>query len=310
MYPTSYSQEVTNAIWWARIAQMRLEEARVRKSLFATVAISLATISGSAIAADMPIYSKTPAPATYDWGGAYFGGHVGGGWSTTTYTDPGALSTLNNCCFMVSETSNTSGSTDTTNNSFLGGTQVGFMYQIGRLVVGSDFDWSKTSLNGTGTGNTFGPSGGGSSFGNETYSVKTNWTATSTATVGIARDRLMLYSKAGVAWANNNYGLNIAGANFGTPFAFGGTTSQTVTGWTVGVGLKWAIWDNWFASVEYDYLDFGSKAQNISGTFSAQPAQFNPNPNPGATFSPTFNQNISEVKVGLNYKFSPGFLFW
>ncbi len=27
-------------------------------------------------------------------------------------------------------------------------------------------------------------------------------------------------------------------------------------------------------------------------------------------FTPTFNQHISEVKIGLSYKFMPGFLFW
>jgi len=29
-----------------------------------------------------------------------------------------------------------------------------------------------------------------------------------------------------------------------------------------------------------------------------------------SNFSPTFNSHISEVKVGLNYKFPSGFLFW
>jgi opacity protein-like surface antigen len=73
--------------------------------------------------------------------------------------------------------------------------------------------------------------------------------------------------------------------------------------------VKWAFADNWFLNAEYDYLDFGSQKQNLSGTFSATPAAF-PGSNPSATFTPTFRQYISEVKVGLNYKFSPGFLFW
>ena len=166
-------------------------------------------------------------------------------------------------------------------------------------MVGSDFDWSATSLNNGGT-RSFPALAGGALFANESYTANTKWTATSTATVGLARDRWMLYSKAGVAWAHDDFRLNVAGQGGfggpGVPFAFSSTASDTVTGWTVGVGLKWAIWDNWFANVEYDYLDFGSKAQNLSGTFTAQPAAF-VGASPGATFfSPTFNQNISELE--------------
>jgi outer membrane immunogenic protein len=148
---------------------------------------------------------------------------------------------------------------------------------------------------------------GGTSLATERYSVDTKWTATSTLTVGLARDRWMFYSKTGFAAAENTYKLNIAGSSFGAPFAFSSSTDDTVVGWTFGTGVKWAFADNWFVNAEYDYLDLGSKAQNLSGTFSATPAGA---VNPTATFTPTFRQYISEVKVGLNYKFSPGLLFW
>ena len=272
-------------------------------------------LGGSALAADLPIYSKAPAPAAYDWSGVYIGGHVGGGWQTGTFADPGVGTVLNNCCIQISSTNNPGGSTNATGSGFLGGVQLGGMYQIGRLVVGADADWSKTRLNGTGAGPTFSAIAPGGNFVNETYSLNANWTATSTAIVGIARDRWMFYSKAGAAWAHNDYGVGIAGTggNFGgpggTPFAFAGTSSTTVTGWTVGLGAKWAFADNWFLNLEYNYLDFGSKAQILNGAFTAQPAAFN-NPSPAATLNPTFNQNISEVKFGLNYKFPSGFLFF
>ena len=264
----------------------------------------------------MPMYSKAPAPAAFDWGGVYIGGHIGGGWDTVTYADPGAGSTLNNCCLLISTTNMPTGSTKSNNSSFLGGGQVGWMYQIGRLVVGSDVDWSSTSLKTTGAGPTFSAILPGGPFSNETYSLKTSWTATSTAVVGVARDHWLFYSKAGVAWAHDDYGVGVSGiggtfgAAGGLPFAFTGVNTETVTGWTVGVGLKWAMTDNWFFNVEYNYLDFGSKAQDLNGVFTARPAGFLPGASNGATFSPTFNQNISEVKVGLNYKFSPGFLIF
>jgi outer membrane immunogenic protein len=161
-------------------------------------------------------------------------------------------------------------------------------------------------MKGTGNGISF-PALGGPSFANETYNVNTNWTATSTGTIGLARDRWMFYSKAGVAAAESTYKLNIVGFGAGVPFAFAASTNDTVIGWTVGTGVKWAFADNWFVNVEYDYLDFGSKSQNMNSTFTATAFIAG---SPAGTFTPTYNQHISEVKVGLNYKFSPGFLFW
>jgi len=287
----------------------------VKILLSSAVAVTVAMAIAPAFGADMLPYTKAPVPTTYDWSGVYFGGHIGGGWDTTTYADPGAGSILNNCCLLISTTNNPSASTNANSSGFLGGGQVGWNYQIGRLVVGADFDWSKTSLNANGAGPTFSAVAAGTPFANETYSLKTNWTATSTATIGVARDRWMLFTKAGVAWANNNYGVGVngIGGTFGgpggVPFAFSGTNSNTVTGWTVGIGAKWAFADNWFLNLEYNYLDFGSKAQNINGAFTAQPGAFLA-VSPAATFTPTFNQNISEVKLGVNYKFAPGLLFF
>ncbi len=283
--------------------------AKMKASVLGVIGALL--FGGSAMSADIA-YPKAPlpppAPLAYDWSGVYIGAHVGGGWETTRFADPDAYSNLVNCCIFIGTTQLGNAPTNANSSSFLGGAQIGWMYQIGRLVVGADADWSGTKMKGSGNGISF-PTITGTSFANETYNVNTNWTATSTATVGLARDRWMFYSKAGVAAAESTYKLNIAGLGGGVPFAFSSSTNDTVIGWTVGTGVKWAFADNWFANVEYDYLDFGSKSQNMNGTFSATPAGFGA-VGPAATFTPTFNQHISEVKVGLNYKFSPGFLFW
>src|SRR5215831_2588303 len=36
------------------------------------------------------------------------------------------------------------------------------------------------------------------------------------------------------------------------------------TGWTVGVGMDYALWNNWSVRLEYDYLDFGSRTFAIN----------------------------------------------
>jgi opacity protein-like surface antigen len=147
----------------------------------------------------------------------------------------------------------------------------------------------------------------------------------------------MFYSKVGAAWSRHEYGLALNGqgtyAGFGpppaftffttpAPFGFAPTNvSERLLGWTVGTGVKWAISNSWFLNVEYDYMDFGSKGQNFSAACVGPPAPAGaiatvcapiagaPPRNP-STFSPTFNSHISQVKVGLNYKFPSGFLFW
>jgi opacity protein-like surface antigen len=131
----------------------------------------------------------------------------------------------------------------------------------------------------------------------------------------------MFYSKVGAAWAKHEYGLAINGfTTFVGPgrFAYGpATASDTLVGWTVGTGVKVALTENWFVNAEYDYMNFGSKAQNLSAV-CAPPgpgglcgAAIFPGPyTSAATFTPSFNHAISEVKVGLNYKFPSGSLFF
>jgi outer membrane immunogenic protein len=125
----------------------------------------------------------------------------------------------------------------------------------------------------------------------------------------------MIYVKGGAAWARDKYDFNglaigsqcnflnlVTGACAGfapavtTPFGFA-AASETRPGWTFGAGIEWALWNYWSIKAEYDYLDLGRRTVSfISPTL------------PGASFDVT--QRIQEVKVGLNYKFPSGFLFW
>ncbi len=72
-----------------------------------------------------------------------------------------------------------------------------------------------------------------------------------------------------------------------------------------------AFADNWLVSLEYNYLDFGSKSQNLNGTCTRVGGSCASGS--AVSFNPTFNQHISQVELGLTYKFSTGpggFLFW
>jgi outer membrane immunogenic protein len=217
----------------------------------------------SAEAADLPPARMPPAvapvayaPPVYNWTGFYIGGNIGGGFADSRWSDPfgGSHNTFSD-------------------DGFIGGGQVGYNAQFNWLVLGveGDFDW--TNLKGSGT----------DSIG-DSINTKTEWTSTATGRIGAAFDRLLVYGKGGVAFAQDRSTLNDV---------FGGSasTSQTRTGWTAGAGLEYALDRNWSAKVEYDYLGFGSQTLNLATP--ALPA-----------YATNASLNVQEVKAGINYHFN------
>jgi outer membrane immunogenic protein len=228
------------------------------------LAAGLALYVGSAAAADLPL-APAPVPmapvayapaAIYNWTGFYVGGHAGAGFAGSSWSDP------------FTGASNTFGS----GVGFLGGGQVGANYQLNRLVLGVEGDFSWTGLNGSGT----------DSLG-DAISTNTKWTSTVTGRVGAAFDRLLVYGKGGVAFAQDQSGLTDLGAN-------SASTTFTRTGWTVGAGLEYGITPNWSAKIEYDYLNFGQQALNFSTPL--QPA-----------YTSNAGLNVQEIKAGINFRF-------
>jgi outer membrane immunogenic protein len=132
---------------------------------------------------------------------------------------------------------------------------------------------------------------------------------------GYAWDRLLVYATGGFAYGgirNNGNGFGggltattAAGAPVANPFnglpgptsAFRGvgtTGSTSGTGWTLGAGAEYAIWNNWSIKAEYLYANFG-KGRSAPGIFL-----------PGV--ATVFNNNrrdrdVNIVRIGVNYKF-------
>lgn len=202
------------------------------------LAAAAAVFTGSAQAADLPpappMPTKAPpiayAPRVFDWTGIYVGGHVGGGFSQSSWSDP--ITGIGNGTF--------------NNFGFLGGGQVGANVQFNRLVLGLEGDFSWTNLKASRR----------DSIG-ETISTTVPWTSTITGRVGAAFDRLLVYGKGGLALAQDRSSLTDLGGNTATD-------SVMRKGWTVGAGLEYALNDNWSAKIEYDYLGFGSQAMSFT----------------------------------------------
>jgi len=104
--------------------------------------------------------------------------------------------------------------------------------------------------------------------------------------LGVALDRVLVYGKGGVAWANDQY--NLTSPSIALMPAFSG--NETRFGWMVGAGVEYAFFDNWSAKVEYNYLDFHTSTLNFADTTQ----QFISNV--------SIQQQLHLVKVGLNYR--------
>jgi opacity protein-like surface antigen len=255
------------------------------------------------VAAVMPVKVKAPprpfiAPTV--WTGFYVGGFAGAAAGRTDIAFVGAPGQASRPWVFGG----------------LGGFELGYNYQFANSwVAGVEGDVGATNVHGARTagslsGLTLTPAFGAPS-GSTTTSFsplfftaqdRTNWMATATARVGYAWGRTLYYVKGGAAFEDSTvstactYGptamiplgpklcLNQAGAltaGFSTP-------NTTRVGWTLGYGTEFDLGKNWSAKAEYDYLSFGRHTALATD---------------GTTFL-TDKSWISQVKVGVNYRFS------
>jgi outer membrane immunogenic protein len=295
----------------------------VRKLFVAGVGVA-ALFAAPAIAGDLPLGAPIYAPVyrappilALNWTGCYLGGHIGGSFVDTKFSGqfvdtavPIALGAPTS--FVISDSS-----TDLTPMGFLGGGQAGCNLQFAtNWVVGVEVDASWANPQGGGASNE--QTRRGTLIGNLPgfttlvassgfASSKTDFITTATGRLGYTFGRLgegMVYAKGGAAWARDKYQFYgqvsatscvqivaaqcVVGATVVTPFNFAG--SETRLGWTVGAGVEWAFWDAWSVKLEYDYLDFGSRTVTFNDPLFG-----------AATIN--VSEHISEVKLGVNYRF-------
>jgi len=212
--------------------------------------LSLSLLASSAFAADAIVEQVAPA---FSWTGGYAGIQAGYAWGDgdiDQITGPGFI--------------------DSKPDGFLGGIYAGYNYQMSNnLVVGAELD--VVSANVDGSGQIF--TAPGIPFPGIFANEELNWSAAARLRLGYAVDRFLPYIAGGVAFGD----IDVS-SNSGTPF--GGTH----TGWTLGVGLDYAMTDNLLLRAEYRYTDFGSESY-------------------GDPFDSEVKLTTSEVRLGIAYKF-------
>jgi outer membrane immunogenic protein len=237
---------------------------------FVLAAALAACVTAPAGASDFPVRGiRSPGiamPVIYNWTGFYLGVHAGGTWGDKDWS--------------VVETVGLPLAAGPLGGHNLGawavGATVGMNWQVGQFVFGGEGTWSFASGKGDFSCNAAPLA---------TCHTELNWLATIAARVGWAWDRLLLYVKGGVAFAEDDYSMVVTGIG-------SASSGHTRNGWLVGTGIEYGFDHHFSGKIEYNYMDLGDKDVILSA--GRTNARVN------------IEQQLHLVKVGLNYRFGGG----
>jgi outer membrane immunogenic protein len=251
-------------------------EMRNLNLIAATFAVGTILGIGVASAADLPVKMLAPVAAPFSWTGFYIGGSAGGG----VMLGQGYTSDIFNTVASGSPS-------DRHGVGALAGGQLGYNYQIGMLVLGIEGEgfWSGMKE----TPDTFALAVFGGNTLVSSSTIKNKWDYDVAARFGLAIDHALIYGKAG--WVAGGFSWS---TNYITNPTFQNYGSSTLNGLLIGVGLEYAVTNNWTVKFEYDYLGFGAKDVPFNAAIGAAPFNY--------TQSVSADKNI--FKVGLNYLFN------
>jgi outer membrane immunogenic protein len=281
----------------------------------------------------MPLKAPAPPPPpVYNWTGFYVGAHLGAGWARKAWAD------VDQECF-GEETFVCRPQYLGEHNAkgVLGGFQVGYNYQVNSwFLIGIEGQFSFADLKGDHQ-DTFSAASGFTTFicvhdtcgipiasafqqlnEQDRFFTKVRDIATIAGRIGWVggpSGQTMWYVKGGGAWARDNFAVRSTGsflqcetllifsacndANFDATLA----GSQSRWGWMVGTGLEFALFGNWSAKVEYNYLDLGKKNVRLAGTGCVTSIGGGFTECDGVFRDVRIDQTLHIVKFGINYHF-------
>jgi outer membrane immunogenic protein len=234
--------------------------------------VSIAALSGTAFAADLParVYTKAPqmAAPVYSWAGFYLGINGGGASSHECFTITSVAGAPVN--------PNSEGCHDAT-GALIGG-QIGYRWQVTNWVFGLEAQGDWADLKGSNSSLT-----AIIPYMNQT---KIDAIGLFTGQVGYAWNNVLWYVKGGAAVTDNQYS-----SFFTATGVVWNQASETRWGGAVGTGIEFGFAPNWSLGVEYDHLFMGTN----SVAFPATPTAVGRSDN--------ISQNIDMVTARLNFRF-------
>ena len=215
-----------------------------------------------------------PVPSL-NWQGVVVGGHVGGAWGKSNWSDPFVSSASGS--FM-----NVAGFGDKLRlTGPLGGLNLKINWQRGQVVYGVSGSMSAADIRGENT--LF------SGLGGVNGQIVSNYLGMVVGRIGLAFDRSLFYVDAGPAMINATYKIN---ANTGALTLGSDSQTKNTWGWTAGIGVDYALTDHWISSIEYNYIRIPHNAVSLSAVDVINTQRI------------VANQTLNVFNVGLSYKFN------
>jgi outer membrane immunogenic protein len=274
--------------------------------------LAATALSGSAMAADMPLKARPLPVEVFSWTGCYVG--LNGGWKGGRFREsvdtPAGIAVIPGLTPTAFAADHIDLGRLNVDSGAIGG-QVGCRWQTASqwvFGVEGDFDW--TDLHGTVTQRTAGTGGSvfvpGDFFGN-----RARWESSVRGIVGRSFDKWLIYATGGLAITDVRMDSNfIATVSAQVPFpASAGSDSRTLYGFTIGAGAAYALSRNWDIGAEYRYSQYSG--QNFGLGSVAAVCGFVPGIavtvgcfNTTATGHKDLTTN--EILFKLNYRFNSG----
>ena len=235
----------------------------MKKYLWA--AVSSIAFMASASAADL--VPDFRSPVYQNWSGFYVGVDVGSAWGNNIWNDA----------------FDASFSTSYSMSGVLAGVHGGWNYQTGPIVIGVEGNLDYTNARGSvALTNEVGENLGGSA----NLASTMNWVATFVGRGGVANGSTLYYVVAGMAVMGEQHTAEVSFAP--GALLFQQTVRTSRSGYVLGFGAEFAVYQNWSAKLEYNYMDFGKTGlafPNVEGE------------------SVTLDQQVHVVKLGISYSF-------
>lgn len=226
---------------------------------------ALACMASSSLAGD-----AAAAPAAPSWTEVYIG--LNGSWNFLSTSVSIPAQTYGADEFASASYGSQSG------NGIGGGIQLGFDYQIDRLVLGIQGISSVTSFDSSITTRS------GDKLGTELTSF-----GSLNARAGVLlQPELLVYGKGGLAFGSFKYTDKNAAEGYS-----GSADNERHQGWMLGGGVEYMFAPNWSAFAEYDYSFFGEQTVELSYDNAAW----------GDSFKYKYDQDIGSAVIGVNYRF-------
>jgi outer membrane immunogenic protein len=207
----------------------------------------------------------------FRWSGPYVGAYLNYSWNDLGVSTANPHQT-NTAALIYNQTFSA--------DRFGGGGELGYNWQSGPMVFGVALDATYVGVDKTSLHDVVGL--------DEIYKAQLSWLVTARARLGVAFDRTLVYTTAGLALGDVKVGYqNFDATGMLQNEAF---YSEIRPGWVVGLGLEHAFSATIVGRVEYLHTDFGTATvRDIYGPFGE--------------FDGNFKVVTDLLKVGLNFKF-------